>query len=95
MMSRIGAGMSLRSMLAPADPAGTWIPAAASPSTASSLTRLPRMAPRTETPMAPPTDRKNATEALAVPMSLAWTVFWTARTRFCISRPRPRPRIAV
>ena len=39
--------------------------------------------------------RKNETAAEAAPMSRTSTVFWTARTRFCIIAPMPRPMTAI
>ncbi len=48
-------------------------------------------APSTETPIAPPRVRKNATSELPAPMSRWGTVFCTTSTRFCISIPRPAP----
>ena len=67
------------------------MPASCMPAVARVLTRPASTAPSTETPTAPPKERKNATEALAAPMSLARTVFCTPSTRFCISRPMPIP----
>ncbi|GAB3960382.1 hypothetical protein GCM10027614_82100 [Micromonospora vulcania] len=67
------------------------IPAAARSWVIWSVTRRARTAPSTETPMVPPSDRKNATLALAAPMSLSATVFCTARTRFCMVMPTPVP----
>ena len=39
----------------------------------------------------PPIDRRNATSELAEPISVTSTVFCTAKTRFCIDIPTPRP----
>jgi hypothetical protein len=55
------------------------------------MIRLPRTAPSAETPIAPPSVRKNATDELATPSSLIFTWFWTDRTRFCIVMPMPAP----
>ena len=49
------------------------------------------MAPNRAVPIAPPIDRKNATEAVATPMCLRSTLFWTAVTTTCMVRPRPTP----
>ncbi len=64
-------------------------------STVSVLTRVARIEPSTDTPIAPPKVRKNATILLAAPMFSTLTVFCTARTMFCISMPVPRPTMAM
>ena len=43
----------------------------------------------------PPIDRKKATTELAAPRSACATLFCTARIRFCIVAPSPRPRTAM
>jgi hypothetical protein len=43
----------------------------------------------------PPSERKNATDELAAPMSLSATVFCTASTRFCMVMPTPMPTRAI
>ena len=53
---------------------------------------LARVAPITETPTVPPSDRKNVTPELATPISVGRAVFCTMRTRFCIVVPTPAPR---
>lgn len=56
------------------------------------VTLLARTAPRTETPIAPPSVRKNATVEVPAPISETSRVFWTASTRFCMSMPMLAPR---
>ena len=67
-------------------------PDAGTPS--SALTRWLSTIPSTVTPIVPPIDRRNATSELAAPTSVTSTVFCTARTRFCMDRPTPRPSTA-
>jgi hypothetical protein len=82
-----GSAVTLRSPDPP--PAGT--PAAASCRVIEPATWSASTAPSTETPIAPPSERKNATDALAAPMSRSGTVFCTASTRFCMLMPTPTP----
>ena len=66
-------------------------PAAARSWVIWSVTRWASTAPSTETPIVPPSERKNATDELAAPMSRSGTVFCTASTRFCMVMPTPTP----
>src|SRR3954454_15547153 len=92
--ARTGAGRASRSGIEPVLwPAG--MPSAASPSLTFWVTWWLSTAPRAETPIDPPIERKNDTTELAAPMS-AWAVlFWTARIRFCMVAPRPSPSTAM
>ena len=67
------------------------IPMPARPAITFADTWWASSAPSTETPTEPPIDRKNATTELAAPMSACAVLFCTARTRFCMVAPRPRP----
>jgi hypothetical protein len=49
-------------------------------------TRLASTAPSTDTPMVPPSERKNVTEPVAAPSSRIGTAFCTASTS-CIVMP--------
>ncbi len=53
------------------------------------------MEPSTETPTAPPRDRKKVTVEDAAPRSLGSTWFCVQSTRFCIIMPTPRPISAM
>ena len=91
-ISWMGAGRSLRSRLAPADPPeGT--PAARNPAATFVATWLASTAPSTATPTAPPRERKNETVAEVAPTWETSTVFCTASTMFWISAPIPTPMI--
>ncbi len=72
-------------------PAPASMPLAARPSAIWALAREPRIAPSTETPVAPPSERKKVISALAAPMSSSGTEFCTTSTRFCMTMPTPRP----
>ena len=50
------------------------------------------MAPNSAVPIAPPIERKKVTDAVATPMCLRSTLFWTAVTTTCMVRPRPAPK---
>ena len=53
---------------------------------------LVKMAPKTDTPKAPPIVRKNVTPDVAAPRSAYEAVFWTAITRTWMISPRLAPR---
>ena len=50
-----------------------------------------KIALNTDTPIAPPMDRKNVTAEVAVPSSDGATAFCTASTSTCVTSPRPDP----
>ena len=77
------------------EPSPTGMPSAARPEDTEAATWWLRIAPSAETPIDPPIERKNATSELAAPMSDCAVLFCTARTRFCMVAPRPRPRTAM
>ena len=58
-----------------------------------STTFVAMRAPSTETPMVPPSERKKAMPELATPISAGVTAFCTISTRFCMTMPRPAPRM--
>ena len=94
-ITRTGPGSESRSGIEWLSVESLETPIAASPPATFAATWWLSTAPRAETPIEPPMLRKNATTELAAPMS-AWAVlFCTARTRFCMVAPRPRPRIAM
>ena len=68
-----------------ASSAGPALDASGAPSRASMI------APIAVTPAVAPIDRKNWVDAVAVPMSLRGTEFWTTTVKFCIRRPTPTP----
>ncbi|CPU66989.1 Uncharacterised protein [Mycobacteroides abscessus] len=74
----------------PIDPAGT--PSCARPSWIDVVTLFASTAPSTDTPIAPPRLRKNATVEVPAPISSTASVFCTASTRFCMSMPMLTPR---
>ena len=53
------------------------------------------MAPKSATPIDPPTERKKLTVDVATPRSATRTEFWVARTRTCMVRPSPMPSTAM
>jgi hypothetical protein len=99
----IGAGneLSCNESLPEAAPGGTWMPAAANRAGISPATRSASTAPSTDTPIVPPSDRKNVTVLVAAPMSRNATVFCTAgrgcaaaRSARAPSPPPPAPACA-
>ena len=51
-----------------------------------------KMAPNSEVPKAPPSERKKVTAAVAVPIRRPSTAFWVASTMICMVMPMPAPR---
>src|SRR6478672_338144 len=94
--ARTGAGrVAMSGMVLDEPPAVGWTPSLASPEVTPSTTWWLSTAPSAETPIEPPIERKNATSELAAPMSRWAVLFCTARTRFCMVAPSPRPSTAM
>ena len=72
----------------------TWMPAAAAPGTSFGIQLVrpaTKMAPNSEVPKAPPSERKNVTAAVPVPIESDGTAFWVARIMICMVMPMPAP----
>jgi len=54
-----------------------------------------KTAPKTATPIAPPSARKKFADAVAMPRSRCSTEFWIASTSTWLTIPKPRPKTAM
>ncbi len=71
------------------------MPRSASKRGISDESRELRIAPKTATPTAPPIERKNVADEVAMPRSRRSTVFCTARISVCIVKPSPAPNTTI
>ena len=55
------------------------------------MSRFAKIAPKIETPTAPPIWRKSVEPDVATPSISYGTAFWAARTSTCMTSPRPSP----